>query len=288
VWAYVNGIFAPDREAVLSVHDRGLRYGDGVFDTLRVYDGHPWLLAEHVQRLRRSADVLGLVGVPSAESLTAVIGEIIARNGFGNALVRTTLTRGASEGWEADPDARPTLIVVGHPFSGYPDRMYTHGASVVVTATTRIPASALDPALKSLNVLPQVLAKREATARGADEAILCTEHGLVAEGSVSNVFCVEGGRLATPPASVGLLPGITRGVVIDLARRQGLACDEVLLTPEDLRRADEVFLTGTGMEVLPVTRVDGQRIGDGRPGAVTSALRRWYQAAVRERVSGAR
>ena len=282
MWAYVNGTFVPDRDAAVSVHDRGFRYGDGVFDTLPVYDGRPFLLGEHVGRLVASSQALGIGGLPPEDALSALIREVINRNGFGNALIRTTVTRGGSDGWEPDPTARPSLVVVGRPFSGYPEHLYRDGASIAVVTTVRIPASALDPALKSLNRLAQIQAKREAMARGADEGVLCTETGLVAEGSVSNVFCVDTGRIMTPPASVGLLPGITRGVVIDLARREGLACDETPFSPEDLESADEVFLTSTGMEILPVTRVDGRPIGVGRPGPIASALRRLYHVRVRE------
>jgi branched-chain amino acid aminotransferase len=281
MWAYVNGAFVPDRDAVVSVHDRGFRYGDGVFDTLRVYDGRPFLLDEHVGRLVASSKTLGIGGLPPENALSALIREVISRNGFSNALIRTTVSRGVSDGWEPDPAARPSLVVVGRAFSGYPDHLYRDGASIVVT-TIRMPASDLDPVLKSLNRLPQVQAKREAMTRGADEAVLCTDTGLVAEGCVSNVFCVDAGRIITPPASVGLLPGITRGVVIDLARREGLACDEAPFGPEDLQGADEVFLTSTGMEVLPVTRVDGRQIGGGRPGPIASALRRRYHIRIRE------
>lgn len=286
MWAYVNGAFVPDHEAAVSVHDRGFRYGDGVFDTLRVYDGRPFLTDVHVRRLLSSAAVLGIHGLPDRDAFAAVIREVIDRNALGGGLVRSTVTRGGSEGWAPDDAARPTVVVLGRPFSGYPDPLYARGASAVIAATTRVPPSCLNPVLKPLSFLTHVQAKREAIARGADEAILCTESGLVAEGSVSNVFCAAGGRIATPPTSVGLLAGITRGVVIDLARREGLACDETPLTPDDLQAADEVFLTSTGMEVLPVTTIDGRRVGKGRPGAIAVALRRLYQALVLEGSSG--
>ncbi len=282
MWAYVNGAFVPDRDAAVSVHDRGFRYGDGVFDTLRVYDGRPFLLGEHLGRLSVSSQALGIGGLPPEDVLSALVREVISRNGFGHALIRTTVTRGGSDGWEPDPTARPSVVVVGRPFSGYPAHLYRDGVSIAVVTTVRIPASALDSAIKSLNRLAHIQAKREAMARGADEGVLCTETGLVAEGSVSNVFCVDAGRIITPPPSVGLLPGITRGVVIDLARREGLACDEAPFSPEDLQNADEAFLTSTGMEVLPVTRVDGRPIGGGRPGPIALALRRLYQGRVRD------
>lgn len=288
VWVYLNGVFVRERNAVVSIHDRGFRYGDGVFETIRVYEGRSLLCEAHLDRLLRGASILGLPGLPTRERLAVVVRDLIDRNGLPTALLRITVTRGVSDGWEPQPDEPPTVIIVERPYSGYPDELYAQGVSVIVVDTTRIPASALDPAIKSLNVLPQVQAKREAQARGAHEAILCTETGSVAEGSVSNVFCVEAGRIKTPPVSAGILPGITRAVVIDLARREGLPCDETLLTPDELRHADEVFLTGTGMGVLPVTTVDGRTIATGRPGTITHALRRLYQDFIRASLVEAR
>jgi branched-chain amino acid aminotransferase len=152
----------------------------------------------------------------------------------------------------------------------------------VVLTESRLRPAALTPSVKSLSLAAHVQAKLTATDHGADEAALCTESGFVGEGTVSNVFCVEDGRLRTPPLSDGILEGITRQVVLDLARRDGLLTEESSVTPESLREADEVFLTSTGMEVVPVTRVDGRPVGSGQPGPVTLALRRRYQEAVRE------
>lgn len=288
VWAYLNGEFVPDRDAVVSVHDRGLRYGDGVFDTIRVYDGQPFLLERHVNRLLEGAASLGLSRLPAASTLMRVIEELIERNGLREALVRATLTRGASEGWTPDDAARPTIIIIQKPFAGYPEDRYARGASIVIAETVYAPAASPTHAIKSLNYLTRVQAKREAMARGADEAVLCTEAGLVVEGSVSNIFCVDDGRVRTPAASLGLLSGITRAIVIDLARREGLPCEEALLTSEDLRQADEILLTNTGMETLPVTAVNGLPIGGGRPGPIGTALRRWYRTYVSERLSARR
>ena len=280
VWIYLNGMFIHERNAVVSIHDRGFRYGDGVFDTILVAESRPVLCEAHLDRLRRGASVLGLSGLPTREQMIAAIRELIDRNGLPTALVRLTVTRGASEGWEHQPEAAPTVVIAERPNAGYPARLYTQGAAVVVVGITRASPSALDPTIKSLNALPQVLAKQEATARGADEAILLAENGSVAEGSVSNVFCVTEGRIKTPPVSDGIFPGITRAAVIDLARREGLLCDELSLSPDELHQAEEVFLTGTGMGVLPVTSVDGRNISRS-PGPITYALRRLYQDFLR-------
>ncbi len=282
MWALVGSTFVRDNEAVVSVHDRGFRYGDGVFDTLRVYQGHPFLLDRHLARLLDGATALGITPLPAIAALARLIRELIDRNGLPHALVRTTLTRGASPGWDLVEATDPTLVVVEQPFAGYPERLYTSGASIVLLTDARLRPAALTPTVKSLSLLAHVQAKREATSQGADEAVLCTESGFIAEGTVSNVFCVEDGCLRTPPLADGILQGVTREVVLDLARRDGLLTEEHSLTPESLREADEVFLTSTGMEVLPVTRVDGNVVGSGKPGPMTLTLRKRYQELVRE------
>ncbi|MEW6682742.1 MAG: aminotransferase class IV [Nitrospirota bacterium] len=284
MWALVGGTFVRDSEAVVSVHDRGFRYGDGVFDTLRVYEGRPFLLERHVARLLNGARALGITPLPDPPTLARLIRELIDRNEPLHALVRTTLTRGVSPGWEPSEAVDPALVAVEQPFSGYPERLYTSGASIVVLNESRLRPAALAPHVKSLSLMAHVQAKREATEQGADEAVLCTGSGFVAEGTVSNIFCVEDGRLRTPPLSDGILQGITREVVLDLARRDGFVTEESSISPESLREGDEVFLTSTGMEVLPVTRVDGRLIGSGQPGPVTLALRRRYQEFVRETI----
>ncbi len=266
------------------MHDRGFRYGDGVFDTLRVYDGRPFLLERHVARLLAGALSLGIAPLPPSVVLARLITELIERNALLHALVRTTLTRGVSPGWNPEQATDPALLVVEQPFSGYPDRLYTSGASIVVLSDSRLRPAALSPSIKSLSLLAHVQAKREAIEQGADEALLCAESGVVAEGTASNVFCVEDGRLRTPPLSDGILQGITREVVLDLAHRGGLITEEAQVAPESLQDADEVFLTSTGMEVLPVIRVDGRPVGSGQPGPVTLGLRRRYQEFVRETV----
>lgn len=288
MWAVVNGTFVRDNEAVVSVHDRGLRYGDGVFDTLRVYEGQPFLLARHLARLLDGAGALGIAPRPDSQALARLIGDLIDRNGLRHALVRTTLTRGVSPGWDPEQVTDPTLIIVEQPFAGYPEPLYASGASIAVLTESRFRPAALAPSVKSLSLLAHVQAKREAIEQGAHEAVLCTESGFVAEGTISNVFCVEGGRLRTPPLSDGVLAGITREVVLDLARRDGMPTEESSVTPEALREADEVFLTSTGMEVLSVTQIDGRLVGTGQPGPVTLALRRRYRELVRETLGTAK
>jgi branched-chain amino acid aminotransferase len=282
VWAFVDGVFVKDRDAVVSVHDRGFRYGDGVFDTLRVYRGQPFLIERHLARLIEGATAVGISPLPTASALASTVRDLIDRNEIAEALVRTTVTRGVSTGWDSRHAGDPTVVIVEQPFGGYPEALYRSGASIVILVNTRLRASALTPAVKSLSLMAHVLAKRDATAQNADEAVLCAESGSVAEGTVSNVFCVKEGRLRTPPLSDGILRGITRDVVLELARRTGLETNEDRMSPDELRTADEVFLTSTGMEVLPVTRADGRPVGSGHPGPITLALRRGYQVVVRE------
>jgi branched-chain amino acid aminotransferase len=284
MWVLVGGTFVRDGDAVVSVHDRGFRYGDGVFDTLRVYGGQPFLPERHVARLITGARFLGITPAPDGEALVRLIRELIDRNGLLHALARTTLTRGISPGWDPVESTDPTLVIVEQPFAGYPERLYTAGASVAVVTDPRLRPAAPAPAVKSLSLLAHVQAKREATNQGADEALLCNDSGFVAEGTVSNVFCVEDGRLRTPPLSDGILQGITRDVVLDLARRNGLVTEEAQITPESLQESDEVFLTSTGMEVLPVTHVDRRPVGSGHPGPITLALHSRYQEFVRETI----
>lgn len=284
MWALVGTTFVRDSDAAVSVHDRGFRYGDGVFDTLRVYGGQPFLLERHVARLIEGARFLGITPAPDSEALVRLIRELIDRNGLLHALARTTLTRGLSPGWDPVESTDPTLVIVEQPFAGYPERLYTAGASVAVITDPRLRPAAPAPAVKSLSLLAHVQAKREAINQGADEALLCNDSGFVAEGTVSNVFCVEDGRLRTPPLSDGILQGITRDVVLDLARRTGLLTEEAQITPESLQESDEVFLTSTGMEVLPVTRVDRRPVGSGHPGPITLALQTRYQEFVRETI----
>lgn len=281
MWVYVNDRFVPKEEAVVSVFDHGFLYGDGVFETLRAYQGRVFQLAEHLARLERSASTLGIALLVPRDRLADLVRESLTRNRLQEAYLRITVTRGPAEiGLDPALCKAPTVVIVAKPFQPYPEWFYTHGVSVIVAQTRRNPPASLPPHVKSLNFLNNILAKMEATAAGAHEAVLLNHQGEVTEGTISNVFVVQGGRLRTPTVECGILAGITRNVVLGIARELGIPTDETHLTVDDLTGAEECFLTSTTQEVLPVTTVEGRRIGEGRPGAITRQLHASFRAGL--------
>lgn len=277
-WAYVDGRFVPKEEASVSVYDHGFLYGDGVFEGIRVYGGRVFKLDEHVRRLYDSAKAILLEIPMPPEEMKRVIVETVRRNGLRDAYVRPIVTRGRGDlGIDPRKCARPTVVVIVDRIQLYPERAYREGLRVV-TATHRKNASdALNPRIKSLNYLNQVLARIEANLAGADEALMLNHQGYVCEGSADNVFVVRGGEVWTPPDHVGILRGVTRDTVLEIARELGIPAFERAFTLHDVYTADEVFLTGTGAEIGPVVSVDGRVIGSGRPGPVTLRLLEAYR-----------
>lgn len=281
-WVYVNGRFVPKEEAVVSVYDHGFLYGDGVFEGIRVYSGRVFKLDEHVRRLYDSAKAI-LLDIPMPpEEMKRVIVEAVRHNGLHDAYVRPIVTRGRGDlGIDPRKCHRPTVVVIVDQIQLYPERAYREGLRVV-TATHRKNASdALNPRIKSLNYLNQVLARMEANLAGADEALMLNHQGYVCEGSADNVFVVRDGEVWTPPDHVGLLRGVTRDAVLEIARELGISALERPFTLHDVYTADEVFLTGTGAEIGPVGSVDGRVIGSGRPGPVTLRLLEAYRERTR-------
>ncbi|HEX9284485.1 MAG TPA: branched-chain-amino-acid transaminase [Nitrospirales bacterium] len=273
MWIYLNDRFVPKEEAVVSVFDHGFLYGDGVFETMRAYHGKVLLLTDHLARLERSASTLGLSLPVNRERLADLVRETLTRNRLQEAYLRLTVSRGPGEiGLDPALCKAPTLVIIAKPFQPYPDSFYTHGVSVMIAHTRRNSPEAIPPHVKSLNYLNNLLAKMEATAAGAHEALLLNHHGELTEGTTSNVFVVRDGRLRTPAIDCGILAGLTRGVILLVARDLEITTEETRLTTEDLYRADECFLTNTTQEVLPVTQVDGKMVGDGRPGEITRRL----------------
>ena len=272
-FASVNGEIGPADAARVSILDHGFTFGDGVYETLRTYGGRPFRLDRHLVRLRASADRLG-IAVPRGDAeLSRELEALLARASNPESYIRIIVTRGQGDiSYNFERVKGPTVVMVAKPLPGYPAAHYADGVDVVVASVRRNHRLSLDPIIKSCNLLNNILAVREAQARGAVEALLLNLEGEVAEGASTNVFAVRAGTVLTPPLAAGILAGITRDVVLELAPRLGLPAREERLTLGDLLAADEVFLTSTTRELAPVARVDGRPIGGGRPGPLTRRL----------------
>ena len=270
---YLNGVLVPKEQAVLSVFDHGLLYGDGVFEGIRAYNGRVFRLKEHLDRLYRSARAIVLdIGMTPDEMQTAVL-ETLRANSLKDAYIRLVVTRGVGDlGLDPKKCPRPTIFIIADKIALYPEECYTKGLEINTVSTRRNSSQALNPNIKSLNYLNNILAKIEAGVSGAREAIMLSLEGYVAECTGDNIFFIKGQRLVTPPAAAGALEGITRGAVMELAPAVGLTVEERLFTPFDLYTAEEVFLTGTAAEVIPVVKIDARPIGSGKPGTQTKQL----------------
>ncbi len=279
---YLNGKLVDRERATVSVYDHGLLYGDGVFEGIRAYRRLVFKLEEHLDRLFESAHTLMLTVPLSKAQLAAAVIQTLKANHLADAYIRVVVTRGPGDlGLDPRKCPRPTLFIIADRIVLYPDQLYREGLSIVTVPTQRNVPEALNPQIKSLNYLNNILAKIEATNAGSAEALMLNAQGYVAECTGENVFLVKRRAVLTPPPYVGLLRGITRDTVMALARRQRLAVREEVLTRHDLFNADECFLTGTAAEIVPVVRIDGRVIGTGRPGPVTGVLRRAYQRLTR-------
>lgn len=268
-------------EASVSVLDRGFLFGDAVFETLRTAGGRPVAWAAHTARLRRSAAGIGLDLPWTDDELRACADATHAATGNDDSVLRVVVTRGVAP-MMLDPrkaDA-PTLAVLALPLVVPDEAGYARGVRARIVDATRVPASALDPAFKTANYLPNIQALRQALAAGDDEAILKNPDGLVAEGATSNVFAVIAGELLTPPLADGILPGITRAAVLELAAELSIPARETPLLPFELRAADEVFLTSSVRGPIAVTTLDGHPVGAGVEGPLTARLRQRYAAAL--------
>ena len=280
---YVNGQFRSAGEATVSVFDHGFLYGDGVFEGIRVYDWNIFRLKQHLERLYQSARCILLTIPLTPEDMTAAIVETVRRRGLPNQYVRVVVSRGVGDlGLNPDLCRQPTVIVIADRIGLYPERFYTEGLELVTVATRRVPHEALDPRIKSLNYLNNIMAKIEAQQAGVLEAVMLNAEGYVAECTADNIFVVRNGRLLTPSASAGALQGVTRDAVFDMADGLGLSVEEGLLTRYDLYTADECLMTGTGAEIIPVVRIDGRQVGTGCPGPETARIRRAFAQLCRE------
>jgi len=270
---YIDGKYYDERNARISVFDHGLLYGDGIFEGIRAYNGRVFKLKEHIDRLFCSAKSI-LLKVPMAHAdIMAAIVETCRRNRIRDGYIRLVVTRGAGTlGLNPNRCKNPSVIIIAGKIQLYPAEFYERGLGIITVPTTRNLHSALNPAIKSLNYLNNILAKIEANNAGCEEAIMLNAEGFVAECTGDNIFIVKEGHLLTPPLSAGALYGITRRVVMELAVAAGLKVSEPNLTRYDLFNADECFLTGTASELVPVVKIDGRVIGTGKPGPVTGDL----------------
>lgn len=270
---HIDGALYDKEHAKISVFDHGLLYGDGVFEGIRFYQGRVFRLEEHIDRLFDSARAICLdIGQSKASVIEATL-ETIRANALHDGYVRLVVTRGTGDlGLNPALCPKASVIIIASKITLYPQEKYQLGLDVVTCSTRRIPHGALSPMVKSLNYLNNVLAKIEAQNAGAGEGLMLNEQGFVAECTGDNVFIVKNGTIATPPVASGALAGVTRAVVFELARAEGLAIHEPLMTRYDIYTADECFLTGTAAEIIPAVRLDTRAIGDGKPGPVTRRL----------------
>jgi len=270
---YVNGAFVPKEEAKISVYDHGYLYGDGIFEGIRAYNGRIFRLDRHLDRLYDSARYLMLEIPLSKPEMSAAIVETVRRCGLRDAYIRPVISRGVGDlGLDPRKCKVPTVVIIVDTIQLYPKEAYERGLRAVTAAVRKVRPDAVSVQAKTLNYLNSILARLEANRAGVEEALMLQGDGYVCECSADNIFLVRGGEVWTPPAHLGILQGVTREAVMELARRQGLPMLERVFTLYDVYTADECFLTGTGAEVGPVVEVDGRHIAAGTPGPITQRL----------------
>jgi len=280
-WIYLNGEYVTKENAKVSVYDHGFLYGDGIFEGIRVYSGNIFRMEEHMDRLYRSAKSIMLNMPHTKEEFTGLVVETVGRNQLRDGYIRIVVSRGIGD-LGLDPYSCPNanVIIIVEPLAIFPKELYDRGLDIVTVATRRNRPDVLSPKIKSLNYLNNVLVKIEARLANVSEALMLNDQGYVAEGSADNIFIVRGNTFLTPPAYVGALEGITRSAVIDIAEKLGYKVKEEPFTRDDVYTADEVFLTGTAAEVIPVVKVDGRVIGDGIPGEHTQKILQEFRERV--------
>jgi branched-chain amino acid aminotransferase len=281
VW--IDGKLYDKSDAKISVYDHGLLYGDGVFEGIRVYHSRIFQPQAHLRRLFDSAKAIRLVIPYTAEQLHAAIETTFKANNLIDCYVRLVVTRGSGYlGLNPNKCATPAVFVITDTIELYPPELYQKGMSVITSSVIRNHPNSISPRIKSLNYLNNILAKIEAIDAGVPEAIMLNMQGNVAECTADNIFTVRNGHVATPGTAEGILEGITRAAILDLCARHSIPCSEKIIQRQDLYIADECFLTGTGAEVIPVTRIDGRQVGNGEPGPITRRLIEAFHQLVRQ------
>ena len=280
---YLNGDLVNKEKAMISVFDHGLLYGDGVFEGIRLYDGCVFKLNEHLERLEYSAKAILLELPMDRLQLIDAVCDTCRANNLSNGYIRLVVTRGVGHlGLTPDGCGPPSVIIIADDIQLYPENLYENGLKIISVPTRRINASALPPAIKSLNYLNNILAKIEAKKVGFQEALMLNDKGEIAECTGDNVFVLSKGVLFTPPLDAGSLRGITRGAVMDIASELGIPCREQALTRYDLWTAEECFLTGTAAEVIPCVEVDHREVGNGQTGVMTQRFIAKFRENVRQ------
>ena len=278
---WLDGEIVPRSQAKVSVYDHAVLYGDGVFEGIRCYGGKIFRMKQHLDRLAHSAEAIRLELPYSLEEFERIMRDTIAANELIDAYIRLVVTRGAGTlGLHPFKCPKPGVFCITDSIELYPKEMYERGMKVIVAERPRIPPECLDPRIKSLNYLNNILAKIEAIDAGVLEAIMLNLDGQVAECTGDNIFIVSEECIFTPPPEAGILEGVTRGFVMDLCAERGVPCKEESLTLEEVLRADEVFLTGTAAEMIAVTQIDDHTIGDGTEGPITKGLRKRFREIV--------
>ncbi len=282
---YIGGKYYEKADAKISVYDHGLLYGDGVFEGIRSYSGHVFRLEQHIDRLYDSAKAIHLVIPMTKVAMCQAVIDTLQLNNLSDAYIRLVVTRGAgSLGLDPRKTTDPQIIIITDSISLYPSELYEHGLKIITAGTMRNHPSALNPKIKSLNYLNSILAKIEATNAGCLEAMMLNHKGELSECTGDNIFVVRKGELHTPSIDAGILDGITRDAVIELARSGGIQVFERTMDRHDVYTADECFLTGTAAEVIPVVEADARPIGNGKPGTITKELSRRFHMLVRNQL----
>lgn len=280
---YINGQYFSKADAKISVYDHGLLYGDGVFEGMRIYGGKVFRLQEHLVRLWESSLSIGLAIPTTIEALTDDVNECVSKNELDDGYIRLVVTRGSgSLGIDPNRCSDPQVIIIADKITLYPQELYENGLDLVTASTIRNHPAALSPRIKSLNYLNNVLAKMEGLKANCVEALMLNHKGDVAECTGDNIFVVRKGQLQTPPVDAGILEGITRNAVLELAREAGIETVEMTLSRHDIYTADECFLTGSAAEVIAAVRLDDRVIGNGKPGPITKQLNEAFRKLVRQ------